>query len=94
MTIGSQDLAASHSITQRVEVIEPTTRDNRLLELLQQYHGGAKGRKNRIIIFVLYKKEAPRVEQQLTRRGWKVQGGTVGGFRGVVGMEWPAAAAS
>ncbi|GFR43801.1 hypothetical protein Agub_g4925 [Astrephomene gubernaculifera] len=70
VTIGSQDLAASHSITQRVEVIEPPARDARLLELLQQYHG-AKGRKNRVIIFVLYKKEAPRVEQLLTRKGWK-----------------------
>ncbi|GLC47500.1 hypothetical protein PLESTB_000847600 [Pleodorina starrii] len=71
VTIGSQDLAASHSITQRVEVIEPHVRDGRLLDLLQQYHGGAKGRKNRVIIFVLYKKEAPRVEQLLTRKGWK-----------------------
>lgn len=71
VTIGSQDLAASHSITQRVEVIDPAARDARLLELLQQYHG-AKGRKNRVIIFVLYKKEAPRVEQLLTRKGWKV----------------------
>ncbi|KXZ43232.1 hypothetical protein GPECTOR_97g770 [Gonium pectorale] len=70
VTIGSQDLAASHSITQRVEVIEPTARDGRLLELVQQYHG-SKGRKNRCIIFVLYKKEAPRVEQLLTRKGWK-----------------------
>ncbi|GIL46598.1 hypothetical protein Vafri_3565 [Volvox africanus] len=70
VTIGSQDLAASHSITQRVEVIEPFARDNKLLELLQQYHG-AKGRKNRVIIFVLYKKEAPRVEQLLSRKGWK-----------------------
>ncbi len=73
MTIGSQDLAASHSITQHVEVIEPHARDARLLDLLQQYHGGAKGRKNRVIIFVLYKKEAPRVEQLLTRKGWKVR---------------------
>lgn len=42
---------------QKVEVIDPQARDNRLLELLQQHH---KSRKNRIIIFVLYKKEAPR----------------------------------
>lgn len=74
VTIGSQDLAASHSITQHVEVIEPHARDGRLLDLLQQYHG-AKGRKNRVIIFVLYKKEAPRVEQLLTRKGWKVGAG-------------------
>jgi len=69
VTIGSQDLAASHSVTQQVEVVEGNARDDRLLALLQQHHG-AKGRKNRIIIFVLYKKEAPRVESLLKRKGW------------------------
>jgi len=68
VTIGSQDLAASHSVTQVVEVIEQGKRDDRLLELMQKYH---KSRTNRIIIFVLYKVEAPRVQQLLTRRGWK-----------------------
>jgi ATP-dependent RNA helicase DBP3 len=67
VNIGSQDLAASHSVTQQVEVVEPNARDERLLSLLQQHH---KSRKNRIIIFVLYKKEAPRVEALLKRRGW------------------------
>lgn len=67
VTIGSQDLAASHTITQHVEVIEPHARDQRLLELLSKYHSS---RRNRCIIFVLYKKEAPRVESLLTRRGW------------------------
>lgn len=38
-------------------MIDPQARDQRLLELLNQHH---KSRKNRIIIFVLYKKEAPR----------------------------------
>jgi len=69
VTIGSQGLAASHSVTQQVEVVEGNARDDRLLALLQQHHG-AKGRKNRIIIFVLYKKEAPRVESLLKRKGW------------------------
>jgi len=69
VTIGSQDLAASHSVTQQVEVVEGNARDDRLLALLQQHHG-SKGRKNRIIIFVLYKKEAPRVESLLKRKGW------------------------
>jgi len=76
VTIGSQDLAASHSVTQVVEVIEQGKRDDRLLELMQKYH---KSRTNRIIIFVLYKVEAPRVQQLLTRRGWKageVSGGS------------------
>uniref|UniRef100_A0A7S0YFI4 RNA helicase n=1 Tax=Polytomella parva TaxID=51329 RepID=A0A7S0YFI4_9CHLO len=68
VTIGSQDLAASHTITQHVEVIEPHARDSRLLQLLQKYHSS---RKNRVIIFVLYKKEAPRVESLLQRNNWK-----------------------
>ncbi|PSC74000.1 DEAD-box ATP-dependent RNA helicase 5 [Micractinium conductrix] len=68
VTIGSADLAASHSVTQVVEVIEDRARDERLHQLLQQYH---KTRSNRVIIFVLYKKEAVRVEQYLSRKGWK-----------------------
>jgi ATP-dependent RNA helicase DBP3 len=53
-----------------VEVIEDRARDARLHELLQQYH---KSRSNRVIVFVLYKKEAVRVEQLLQRKGWKVR---------------------
>lgn len=48
-------------------MVEPNARDDRLLALLSQHH---KSRKNRIIIFVLYKKEAPRVEGLLKRKGW------------------------
>lgn len=54
---------------QVVEVIEPHKRDQRIDELLQKYH---KSRKNRVIVFVLYKKEASRVEAQLGKKGWKV----------------------
>ena len=54
---------------QIVEVIDPAARDKRLVQLLQKYHGS---RKNRVLVFVLYKKEAARVEQQLQRAGWKV----------------------
>jgi ATP-dependent RNA helicase DBP3 len=54
-----------------VEVIEDRARDARLHDLLQKYH---KSRSNRIIVFVLYKKEAVRVEQFLQRKGWKVGG--------------------
>jgi ATP-dependent RNA helicase DBP3 len=50
VTIGSQDLAASHSVTQLVEVVEQQQRDDRLLALLGKYHSS---RSNRIIIFVL-----------------------------------------
>ena len=55
---------------QVVEVIEPQRRDQRIDELLQKYH---KTRKNRVIVFVLYKKEASRVEAQLGKKGWKVR---------------------
>lgn len=54
-----------------IEVIEDRARDGRLHELLQRYHAS---RSNRVIIFVLYKKEAVRVEQLLQRKGWKVRG--------------------
>ena len=57
-------------------MIEDRARDQRLHELLQQYHSS---RKNRIIVFVLYKKEAVRVESLLARKGWKVRG-CVGGW--------------
>ncbi|CAG9467157.1 unnamed protein product [Pedinophyceae sp. YPF-701] len=68
--VGSQDLAASHSVKQIVEVIDPSDRPQRLLALLETYHG-KKGRKNRVMVFVLYKKEASRVEQFLNSKGWK-----------------------
>ena len=69
VTIGSDDLAAGTRITQIVEVIEDRAREQRLKELLKKYH---KDRKNRILIFVLYKKEASRIESNLERGGWKV----------------------
>ena len=50
-------------------MIDPAARDKRLDELLQQYH---KSRKNRVLVFVLYKKEAARVETVLQRKSWKV----------------------
>ncbi|ORX68063.1 DEAD-domain-containing protein [Basidiobolus meristosporus CBS 931.73] len=72
VTIGSDDLAVSHNVTQIVEVIDdPRQKERRLHELLQKYH---KSRKNRVLVFVLYKKEAERVENYLMRQGWKVTG--------------------
>ncbi len=67
VTVGSDDLSASHSVKQIVEVCEPDERDGKLIGLLGKYH---KSRKNRILIFVLYKKEAARVEQFLNRKGF------------------------
>ena len=69
VTIGSEDLAAGTRITQIVEVVEDRAREGLLLKLLNKYHSS---RKNRVLIFVLYKKEAARVEMNLKRSGWKV----------------------
>jgi len=71
VTVGSTDLAANHAVTQRVEVIDPEARGRRLERLLEELHGGSKNRKNRVMVFVLYKKEAVRVESYLRQRGWK-----------------------
>jgi len=67
VTIGSDDLAAGTRITQIVEVIDDRARENKLNKLLKEYHAS---RKNRILIFVLYKKEASRLEGNLQRSGW------------------------
>jgi ATP-dependent RNA helicase DBP3 len=80
VTIGSEELSAARSVKQTVEVIEDGARDGKLHELLQKHHvssGKSKnnsngGQNNRVIVFVLYKKEAARVEEKLTRKGWKV----------------------
>ena len=55
-------------------MLELHARDKRLLELLKKHHSS---RSNRILIFVLYKKEAPRVASLLQRNGWKVGGGLI-----------------
>jgi len=67
VTIGSEDLAAGTNITQCVEVIDDEARLKRLVQLLNEHHSS---RKNRIIIFVLYKKEAARIEWKLQQKGW------------------------
>jgi ATP-dependent RNA helicase DBP3 len=67
VTIGSDDLAASQNVTQLVEVVDDRARDGKIHTLLQKYHSS---RKNLILIFVLYKKEADRVERMLQHRGW------------------------
>lgn len=67
VTIGSQDLAASHSVKQVVEVLDGAARDGRLIELLKKYHSS---RTNRVIVFALYKKEAARLESMLQKKGW------------------------
>ena len=65
--IGSKDLTANVRVSQTIEVIEPRAKEKRLLQLLQKYH---KSRKNRVLCFALYKKEAERLESMLSRNGW------------------------
>eukprot|EP00697_Spironema_sp_BW2_P008515 gnl/Spiro4/23130_TR11441_c0_g1_i1.p1 gnl/Spiro4/23130_TR11441_c0_g1~~gnl/Spiro4/23130_TR11441_c0_g1_i1.p1 ORF type:complete len:702 (+),score=183.91 gnl/Spiro4/23130_TR11441_c0_g1_i1:38-2107(+) len=66
ITVGSDELAASSTVTQHVEVLDMRQRDQRLLQLLNKYHSGS----NRVLIFVLYKKEAPRLSSFLQAKGW------------------------
>ncbi|XP_057977764.1 DEAD-box ATP-dependent RNA helicase 5 [Malania oleifera] len=68
VVVGSEDLAANHDVMQIVEVLDDRSRDERLINLLGKYH---KDQRNRVLVFVLYKKEASRVENMLQRRGWK-----------------------
>lgn len=68
VVVGSEDLGANQNITQLVEVLkDPAMKERRLCELLAKYH---KTRKNRILVFALYKKEAAYLESSLTRKGW------------------------
>ncbi|KAI9017787.1 putative DEAD/DEAH box RNA helicase [Gaertneriomyces semiglobifer] len=69
VTVGSTDLSANINIEQRVEVVDPMAKEQRLLALLAKYHSS---RKNRILIFALYKKEAARLEGLLRRNKFNV----------------------
>lgn len=66
VTIGSEELEANDHIKQVVEVVEPMDRDRLIDGLIETYHAGT----NRVIIFVLYKKEAARIERMLRARRW------------------------
>ena len=52
-------LKAASGVKQIVEVLDGRDKDKRIIELLRQYHSGS----TRTILFVLYKKEAVRIEQ-------------------------------
>jgi ATP-dependent RNA helicase DBP3 len=69
--IGSEELAANTRVTQIVECIQPFEKDRKLFALLQKYHAS---RKNRILIFVLYKKEAVELQNKIERQGYSVTG--------------------
>lgn len=71
VTIGSEELSANTRIVQIVEVIEMDAREKRLFELLQQYHAP---KKEKVLVFALYKKEAARLENILQRRRYNCVG--------------------
>jgi ATP-dependent RNA helicase DBP3 len=71
VTVGGEDLSSNKRVRQVVEVLEERERDRRLTALLQQYHAS---RKNRVLIFALYKKECARLERFLQDRGWSCVG--------------------
>ena len=67
------ELRANTKIEQRVEVVEPRSKEFRLLQLIKQYQSG-KSKNDRILVFCLYKKEATRVELSLRSKGLRVAG--------------------
>lgn len=70
---GAVELQANSRITQRVEVMEGHDKEFRLLQLLKAHQQGSQ-KNDRILVFCLYKKEATRVENFLSRKGVKVGG--------------------
>ncbi|TFK41410.1 P-loop containing nucleoside triphosphate hydrolase protein [Crucibulum laeve] len=77
VTVGSDDLTANSRVEQSVEVFEDgRSKDQRLLTTLRALSHkkttttGASDQ--RILVFALYKKEASRVEQMLSRQGYSV----------------------
>lgn len=76
ITIGgnaSGDLRANARIVQEVQIVDEMEKQGRLLDLLRQYQSG-KNKKDRILVFCLYKKEATRIEEFIRRKGIPVAG--------------------
>lgn len=70
---GGVELQANARITQSVEVMEGHDKEFRLLQVLKQHQQGSQ-KNDRILVFCLYKKEATRVENFLSRKGISVGG--------------------
>ena len=69
----SNELRANNRIKQTVHVVDPASKNTRLLQLLKQ-HASGKNSKDRILIFCLYKKEATRIEGFIRSKGYNVAG--------------------
>lgn len=76
VTIGdsaSGELRANARISQEVQVLDEYEKQSRLVDLLKKYQSG-KNKKDRILVFCLYKKEATRIEEFIRRKGFSVAG--------------------
>ena len=74
ITIGDNptgELRANTRIEQKVEVVDPRSKETRLLQLIKQ-HQSRSSKNDRILVFCLYKKEATRVENMLRSKGLRV----------------------
>ncbi|KAI9503055.1 RNA-dependent ATPase [Coemansia spiralis] len=67
VSIGSDEIAINERVQQIVEVVGGWEKNRKLTDLLQKYH---KSRKNRVLVFALYKKEASRIEGMLKDKGY------------------------
>ncbi|KAA1475399.1 DEAD-domain-containing protein [Dentipellis sp. KUC8613] len=79
VTVGSDELTANSRVEQEVEVFEnDREKDDRLMKHLRVLAPHKKRASDpeaeRILVFVLYKKEATRVENTLRRSGYAVNG--------------------
>ncbi|CCM01429.1 uncharacterized protein FIBRA_03481 [Fibroporia radiculosa] len=77
VTVGSDDLTANSRVEQAVEVFDDArSKDSRLLNHLRalSHKKSASPEDTRILVFVLYKKEASRVESMLRSKGYSVGG--------------------
>jgi ATP-dependent RNA helicase DDX5/DBP2 len=70
VTIGSVELSGNQKIVQTVEVVEEFEKQSKLQKLLTQWCKG----KDRILVFMLYKKTCDKMANTLARQGWPAVG--------------------
>ncbi|RCI12818.1 hypothetical protein L249_0548 [Ophiocordyceps polyrhachis-furcata BCC 54312] len=70
---GTVELQANARINQRVLVVDWKEKEGLLLQTIRKHQQG-KHKNDRILVFCLYKKEATRVENTLSRKGVRVVG--------------------
>jgi ATP-dependent RNA helicase DBP3 len=68
IVVGGDELSANHRVTQIVECIDKFSKDRKLLEIMNTYYN--KLNQNKILVFVLYKREATVVLNNLLVKGY------------------------